>query len=91
VAQAAAALDGPLVLAGDLNAAIHAPALEPLTRSLVDAFTATGTPGDDAARRTCGPSAIDHVLVRGLAPASCRVVREAGDASDHWPVLATFA
>jgi endonuclease/exonuclease/phosphatase (EEP) superfamily protein YafD len=34
--------------------------------------------------------ALDHLLAAGLTATSCRVVREAGDASDHWPVVATF-
>lgn len=91
VAATAERLDGPVVLAGDLNAAIDAPALEPLATSLVDSFTATGLQVGDPARLSCGPFAIDHILTRGLSASSCRVVREAGDASDHWPVLAELA
>jgi len=90
VAGVAAGLDGPVVLAGDLNATIDAPALEPLTSWLIDAFEASGTPPGDPARRSCGPWAIDHVLVRGLEPSTCRVAREAGEASDHLPEIATI-
>jgi endonuclease/exonuclease/phosphatase family metal-dependent hydrolase len=90
VADLAASLDGAVVLAGDLNAPPEAPELEPLTESLSDAFAATGVAAGDAARRSCGPWAIDHLLARGLASTSCRVAGEAGDASDHWPVVATF-
>lgn len=81
-------LDGSVVLAGDLNATIDSPALDPLRGRLTDAFGATGTPPGDPARLSCGPWAIDHLLIRGLRPRSCRVAREAGDASDHWPVVA---
>ncbi len=88
VAEALAALEGAVVVAGDLNAAIESPALEPLRSTLADSFTVTDTPEGDPARRSCGPWAIDHVLVHGLRPTSCRVHREAGDASDHWPVVA---
>jgi endonuclease/exonuclease/phosphatase family metal-dependent hydrolase len=84
----AAALDGPLVLLGDLNAPIHASELAPLRGPLVDAFLALGIPPVDERRLSCGDVAIDHVLVRDLTATSCRVVTEAGDASDHWPVAA---
>jgi endonuclease/exonuclease/phosphatase family metal-dependent hydrolase len=90
LAVAVEALEGPLVVAGDLNAPIHASELGPLRGPLVDAFLATGIPPVDDRRRSCGDVAIDHVLVRGLRPISCRVATEAGDASDHWPVVATF-
>ena len=30
-----------------------------------------------------------EIPTRGLEATDCRVVTEAGDASDHWPVLAT--
>ena len=90
LAKAVEAMEGPLVLAGDLNAPIHASEVGPLRGPLVDAFLATGIPPVDDRRLSCGNVAIDHVLVRGLTPASCRVATEAGDASDHWPVVATF-
>jgi endonuclease/exonuclease/phosphatase family metal-dependent hydrolase len=90
LAQAIEAIEGPLVLGGDLNAPIHAPEVGPLRGPLVDSFLATGVPPVDDRRLSCGDVAIDHVLVRGLTPTSCRVATEAGDASDHWPVVATF-
>jgi len=93
-AEAIVALVGPTdraVVAGDLNAAADDPELAPLRSALTDAFTATGTPPGDAARESCGPQAIDHVFVRALRPLECRVVRSAGDLSDHWPVLAALA
>jgi endonuclease/exonuclease/phosphatase family metal-dependent hydrolase len=79
--------DGPLVLTGDVNAALGSPELAALRPGLVDAFAAVGIGPDDPARRTCGPWPIDQVLVRGLAVEACRVATEAGDASDHWPVV----
>jgi endonuclease/exonuclease/phosphatase family metal-dependent hydrolase len=47
-------------------------------------------PGDPR-RASCGLYRIDHVLSRGLRTVECRVVTEAGDASDHLPVVATLA
>lgn len=88
IAATVAQLDGPVVLLGDLNAPIHATELGPLRGPLVDAFLATGVPPVDERRLSCGAVAIDHILVRDLEPLSCRVVTEAGDASDHWPVVA---
>ena len=32
----------------------------------------------------------DHLMMRGLRATACAVYREAGDASDHLPVVATF-
>ncbi len=91
LADVVAGLAGPVVLAGDLNAPIEAPELGVLGDGLVDAFTATGTPPGDSRRESCGVDRIDHLLVRDLVPTECRVVREASDLSDHWPVVATFA
>ncbi len=80
-----------VVVAGDLNAAIDDPELEPLRDALADPFRETGTAPGDPVRASCGDRPIDHVLVRGLRPTSCRVAREAGDLSDHWPVVADLA
>jgi endonuclease/exonuclease/phosphatase family metal-dependent hydrolase len=80
----------PVVILGDLNAAISSPELNTLAADFVDAFAAVGVLPDDPRRRSCGPLPIDHVLVRGLAVDECRVVFEAGDASDHLPVVATL-
>lgn len=91
VANLAARTDPPVVVTGDLNAPIDAPALEPLATSLTDAFAATGTPTGDPARISCGPWPLDHVLVRGLRPVACAVDRSAGGLSDHWPVRAVLA
>jgi endonuclease/exonuclease/phosphatase family metal-dependent hydrolase len=78
---------GPLVVAGDLNAPAEAAELAQLLERLVDAFSAAGVPPDDPRRRSCGTASIDHVFVRGLEVLSCRVAIEAGDLSDHWPVV----
>lgn len=88
IAGIVGALDGPLVLLGDLNAPIHSSELAPLRGPLVDAFLSVGVPPVDERRLSCGDVAIDHVFVRELTAVSCRVVTEAGDASDHWPVVA---
>lgn len=79
---------GPLILAGDLNAAIDQPDLSVLKPLLIDGFAAVGVPAGDERRMSCGSDRIDHVLVRGLDVEDCRVGREAGDLSDHWPVVA---
>jgi endonuclease/exonuclease/phosphatase family metal-dependent hydrolase len=82
------ALAGPAILTGDFNAPLSAAELAPFRDGLVDTFAAVGLAADDPRRASCGPWPIDHVLVRGLEVASCRVVTEAGAASAHWPVLA---
>ncbi|MEA2519263.1 MAG: hypothetical protein QOF49_1343 [Chloroflexota bacterium] len=83
-----AAADEPAVLTGDFNASIDAPELADLDGGFVDAFAAVGVSTDDPRRRSNGPQRIDHVRVRGLTVEACRVATEAGDASDHWPVVA---
>lgn len=80
--------DGPLVVAGDLNTPAEAAEVAPIRERLLDAFAAAGVPAGDPRRRSCGTAAIDHVFVRGLEVISCRVATEAGDLSDHWPVVA---
>ena len=80
----------PVVILGDLNAAIGSRELRALAGEFVDAFAAVGIPPDDPQRRSCGPLPIDHILVRRLVVDACRVVTEAGDASDHLPVVATL-
>jgi endonuclease/exonuclease/phosphatase family metal-dependent hydrolase len=79
---------GPAVLAGDLNAPLEADELAGLRDGLADAFAAAGLAPGDPRRASCGPWPIDQVLVRGLGVVGCRVATEAGDASDHWPVVA---
>ena len=82
--------EGPLVLLGDFNAAIDSAELRSVRTALHDAFAAVGVEPGDARRHSCGPLAIDHIFVRGLSVDACRVVAEAGDASDHLPVVATL-
>jgi endonuclease/exonuclease/phosphatase family metal-dependent hydrolase len=82
--------DGALVLLGDFNASIDAAELRSLQTVLDDAFAAVDIAPGDARRRSCGPLAIDHIFVRGLSVDACRVVTEAGNASDHLPVVATL-
>lgn len=88
LAQIVTQTRGPLILAGDLNAAIDEPELSALEPLLVDAFAARGVPAGDERRRSCGSDPLDQVLVRGFELEECRVAHEAGDLSDHWPVIA---
>jgi len=81
----------PVIVAGDFNAPITAAELAPLAASFEEAFATIGVAPDDPRRQTCGSAAIDHVQTRGLATRACRVVEEAGDASDHRPVAADLA
>ena len=90
LARIADGSDGPVVLLGDLNAAIDAPELRSITAILTDAFAAVGIGPGDARRRSSGLQPIDHIFVRGSTVDDCRVVSEAGDASDHLPVVATL-
>jgi endonuclease/exonuclease/phosphatase family metal-dependent hydrolase len=91
LARLAVDLGEPLIVSGDLNAPLDATELTPLAGAFDDAFAAVGVALDDPRRRTCGPWAIDHVLTRGLTTVACRVVDEAGDASDHLPVVVDLA
>jgi endonuclease/exonuclease/phosphatase family metal-dependent hydrolase len=77
--------DGPALLVGDLNAAIDAPELAAFA-GWTDGFSEP--PGDPARVSTDDGWSIDHVLGRGVEIHGCRVVREAGDLSDHHPVVA---
>lgn len=90
LAAMATGLGSRVIVAGDFNAAIEAPELWALADGFDDAFRATGLEPGDPRRASCGPFRIDHLLSRGLRALDCRVVTEAGDASDHLPVLATF-
>jgi len=77
------------ILVGDLNAAIDAPELEPLS-GWTDAFAEPR--GDDLRISTDDGWRIDQVLVRGASVRGpARVLREAGDLSDHLPVVAEVA
>ena len=82
--------EGPVIVAGDFNAAIEAPELRPLAEALDDAFGTVGVAEGDPRRASCGSHRIDHLLTRGLMALDCVVERDAGDASDHLPVVGTF-
>jgi endonuclease/exonuclease/phosphatase family metal-dependent hydrolase len=88
IADLADTMSGPVVVTGDLNAPIEADDVAALRERFSDAFAAVGVPAGDDRRRSCDTVAIDHVLVRGLEVSACRVATEAGDRSDHWPVVA---
>ena len=73
------------VLLGDLNAPIEAPELAPFA-GWDEGFSEP--PGDRARTTTDDGARIDHLLARGASIRGCRVAREAGDLSDHFPVEA---
>ena len=83
-------LGSPVVVAGDFNAPIEAPEMRTLASDFDDGFAQVGVPAGDPRRASCGPHRIDHLLTRGLRATACTVYREAGDASDHLPLVATF-
>jgi endonuclease/exonuclease/phosphatase family metal-dependent hydrolase len=74
----------PAIVLGDLNAPIEAPELAPFS-AWSDGFREP--PGDPARISTDDGARIDHVLVRGATVSGCRVLRESGDLSDHYPVV----
>jgi len=75
----------PALLLGDLNAPIDSPELAPLA-AWTDAFAEP--PGHAARVSTDDGWRIDQVLVRDASVSvPARVVREAGDLSDHFPVV----
>jgi endonuclease/exonuclease/phosphatase family metal-dependent hydrolase len=90
LATIAGGLGTPVIVAGDFNAPIEAPEMRMLASTFDDAFAQVGVPAGDTRRASCGPHRIDHLLTRGLRATACNVYREAGDASDHLPVVATF-
>ena len=76
----------PALLLGDLNAPIEAPELAPLA-AWTDAFAEPA--GNGARTSTDNGWRVDHVLVRGASVSgAARVLTEAGDLSDHFPVVA---
>lgn len=83
-------LGSPVIVGGDFNAPIEAPEMATLANTFDDAFAQVGVPPGDPRRAACGPHRIDHLLTRGLRATACTVHGEAGDASDHLPVVATF-
>jgi len=87
-ADAAFADVSPALFLGDLNAAIEAPELAPLSE-WADGFV--DPPGDAARVSTDDGWRIDHVLARGATLFGCRVLRESGELSDHYPVICDAA
>jgi endonuclease/exonuclease/phosphatase family metal-dependent hydrolase len=83
-----AAFDGARasLLLGDLNAAIEAAELSAFA-DWTDGFAEP--PGDPARISTDDGWRIDQVLARGASVHGARVLREAGELSDHYPVVAT--
>jgi endonuclease/exonuclease/phosphatase family metal-dependent hydrolase len=73
------------LLIGDLNAPIEAPELAPFS-TWTDAFEAVA--GDPARISTDDGLRIDQVLARGASVHGCRVLRESGELSDHYPLVA---
>ena len=80
----------PVIVTGDFNARDRGARDAGAGGGFDDAFSATGVAAGDPRRASCGPHRIDHLLTRGLRATACAVYREAGDASDHLPVVATF-
>ncbi len=76
------------LLLGDLNAAIDAPELAPFA-DWTDGFAEP--PGDSARVSTDDGMRIDQVLARGASVRGARVLRESGELSDHYPVVASVA
>jgi endonuclease/exonuclease/phosphatase family metal-dependent hydrolase len=82
---AAFASAAPALLLADLNSPIEAPELASFA-AWTDGFSEA--PGDPARISTDDGLRIDHVLARGASVHDCRVARESGDLSDHYPILA---
>jgi endonuclease/exonuclease/phosphatase family metal-dependent hydrolase len=73
------------LLLGDLNAPVEAPELAPFA-AWTDAFVEP--PGDPARVTTDDGLRIDQVMVWGASVSPAGVLRESGDLSDHYPVVA---
>jgi endonuclease/exonuclease/phosphatase family metal-dependent hydrolase len=87
-AEAVAAAFGdasPALLLGDLNAAVDAAEMGAFA-GWTDAFAEP--PGDEARITTDDGWRIDQLLVRGASVSEAEVLRDAGDLSDHYPVVA---
>ena len=78
----------PALLVGDLNAPIEADELAPFG-SWTDGFIEPH--GDPARVTTDDGGRIDHALARGASASPARVLREAGELSDHYPILVAIA
>lgn len=79
---------GPALLLADLNAPIEAPELSGFGGWLDGLSEAGVPPGDPRRISTDDGYRIDHVLARDAALEDSRVLREAGDLSDHYPLVA---
>jgi len=76
------------LIVGDLNAPIEAEELAAF-ESWADAFV---EPRGHAARVTTDDGwRIDHALARGASVSPARVLRAAGELSDHYPILVEVA
>lgn len=82
---AAFAGHSPALLLGDLNAAMDSAELDVFS-TWTDGFTEPA--GDDARISTDDGYRIDQVLARDASVFGCRVMRDSGDLSDHYPVVA---
>lgn len=85
---------GPVILAGDFNAAAESPALAALRADFKDAFTLSGVPPGDRRRASypVGPRrhlSLDQIFVSAeFTVERCWVVEDHSGASDHNPVIA---
>ncbi|MEP7082163.1 MAG: endonuclease/exonuclease/phosphatase family protein [Chloroflexota bacterium] len=87
IVESLAGVPAALVLA-DLNAPIEAAELAAFA-GWTDGFAAARVPpGDERRVSTDDGFRLDHVLGRGVQVSDCRVLRESGDLSDHYPVVA---
>ena len=77
----------PSLLLGDLNAPIASADLAPF-ETWTDGFVEP--PGDPARVSTDDGYSIDQLFVRGASLSECRMLRESGELSDHYPVVATL-
>lgn len=88
---------GPLILAGDFNAAPDSAEIQRLRTQLVDAAQAVGLTGEARLTFPSGPrgartadgwaGTIDYVFTRGLRPMAAEVIADTTRASDHQPLL----
>lgn len=83
------ALRAPVLLGGDLNEQPGEPAAAWLAERMWDAFEAAGEPPDDTYPADAPRARIDYLFVtEGVSVTAVRVAGEAGDASDHLPLVA---
>lgn len=93
LAALVAAIEGPVVVAGDFNATAGSPELSPIQALLRDAFTLCGVPFGDRSRfsfpeGSASDRDLDHIFVSAdVQVRACRVEIDRGSASDHNPLL----